>query len=137
MNIYNVNDKDFQESKLYQDFLKENPKEGYLKIRASTAFQAFPIPNLKIEVSITRDNNKIIFFEGYTNPSGIIERITLPAPITNPNDLVAPASTKYDILATYQAENFEKQYTVNIYENIYVLQTINVIPNISLGYGDL
>lgn len=137
MNTFNINDPDFFNSEIYQNFLRQNPSQGYLKIRAYAASQAIPITNLKIVVSKMIDNNKVIFFEGNTNESGIIEKIALPAPKLNPNNLDAPSSTTYDITATYEEQNLTNIYRVNIYDNIYVIQTINVVPTMNVMAGDI
>ena len=137
MNTYNYNDEKFQQSKIYEDFANANPSQGYLKIRAYAANQAIPISNVKIVVSKTINNDKIIFFEGTTNSSGIIERITLPAPKLDPNNLDVPTPTTYNIEATSKTENIDNKYIVSIYENIYVVQTINVIPTLNVMAGDM
>lgn len=136
MNTFNINDQEFANSAIYQNFLKQNPSQGYLKIRAYAASQAIPITNLKIVVSKIIDNNKVIFFEGNTNESGIIEKITLPAPRLNQNNLDTPSSTTYDITATYEEQNLTNIYRVNIYDNIYVVQTISVVPTMNVMAGD-
>ena len=133
MNTYNYNDEGFRKTALYQNFILANPKEGYLKIRAYTAREALPISNLKITVSKTIDNNLIIFYEGVTNSSGIIEKINLPAPPLTANNLDKPSSISYDIKAEYQAN--ENIYRINIYENIYVIQTINLVPTLNVNRG--
>lgn len=136
MNTYNFNDESFKNTTLYQNFISGNPSQGYLKVRAYAASQALPISNLKIEVSKIIDNNKIVFFEGNTNSSGVIEKIILPAPKLDPNNLDAPNSTMYDIKATYEKDNIDNVYRVNIYENIYVIQTISIVPSLSVIAGD-
>lgn len=127
MNTFNINDQNFLNSEVYKNFIKDNPSNGYLKIRAFAANQAIPISNLNIIVSKNIDNNNVIFFEGKTNSSGIIEKITLPTPKLDQNNLDKPSSTTYDIEATYQNET--KIYKVNMYENVYVLQEININPS--------
>jgi len=136
MNTYNYNDEEFKKSKIYQDFIKDNPSKGYLKIRAYAANQAIPINDLKIIVSKNVSSNRIIFFEGVTNSSGIIERITLPAPKLDPNNLDAPTSTTYDIEAISKNDNIINKYKVNMYEDIYVIQNINIIPTLNVMAGD-
>lgn len=133
MNTYNIKDEEFLNSSSYQDFIKENPTEGYLKIRAYAASQAIPISGLNIIISKIIDNNRIIFFEGATNESGIIERIVLPAPRLLESNLDAPNSTEYDISATYSVDNMETNYKVKIYENVYVIQNISVVPEMNQG----
>lgn len=129
MNIYNINDINFVNSDLYQTYINNNPKVGFLKIRAYTASEAVPITGLNVVVSKIVDNNRIIFYEGKTNESGIIEKIVLPAPTLSLDDLNTPNSVTYDISATY--DNMESTYLVNIYEGVYVVQTINVIPKMN------
>ena len=120
---------EFKNSENYQTFLKNNPSVGYLKIRAYAARGAVPISNMKIVVTKDIEEEKIIFFEGVTNESGIIERITLPAPKQVENDLLKPNNTVYDIKATY--DGIDTNYQVRIYENILVIQPISVIPDMS------
>ena len=49
MNTYNINDDSYANSQAYQEFLKDNPDEGYLKIRAFAASQAIPISGVNID----------------------------------------------------------------------------------------
>lgn len=135
MNTYNVNDENLISSSSYQQFLKDNPSRGYLNIRAYAANQAVPISGLKVVVSTNIGNDKVIFFEGSTNSSGIIGGIALPAPRLNPDDLEAPNKTEYEIEATYIPDNLNKLYKVNMYENVSVIQNISVVPDTNLGMG--
>ena len=135
MNTYNVNDNNFINSDLYKKFISENPSRGSLRIRAYTASGAIPVKGLKIIVSTEYDNNNIIFFEGTTNESGLIEKISLPAPKLIADNLDVPRKTTYNILATYEPEDLNKVYKVNMYEDICVVQNINVAPK-TLDVGD-
>ena len=118
-------------NEIYQKYLKDNPGRGNLRIRAYAANGAVPISNLKIVVTKNIDNNKITFYEGVTNESGIIERITLPAPIINSDNLIQPNSTTYDITATYN--NIDLLYKINMYDDVCVVQNISVVPDIGMG----
>ena len=86
--------------------------------------------------SKTIDNNTIIFYEGNTNESGIIDKISLPTPKLNQNDEVIPSYTTYDIKAIYNNTTLSNTYKVNMYENIYVVQTINIVPALNVMAGD-
>ena len=132
MNTYNFNDESFKNTDIYKRFIATNTGEGYLKIRAYAASQALPISNLNVVVSKTIGNNNIIFYEGKTNSSGVIEKIVLPSPERNTDDLIAPNSISYDIKATYEPDNTTNIYRINIYDNIYVVQTINIVPTMSV-----
>lgn len=127
---YNIDDKDFVNSELYKSFINANPGLGFLKIRAFAASQAVPISGMNVVVSKNIGGNKVIFFSGATNESGVIERIQLPVPRTLDN-MMAPIITTYDIETIYEQVN--RVYKVNVYDDIYVVQNINVTPNISYG----
>lgn len=127
---YNIDDKDFVNSELYKSFINANPGVGFLKIRAFAASQAVPISGMNVQVSKDIGGNKVIFFSGVTNESGVIERISLPVPRSSDN-MMAPLITTYDIETSY--EDVDRIYKVNVYDNIYVVQNINVTPNISYG----
>ena len=129
MNTYSINDKEFQQTDTYKQFIEENPTIGNLRIRAYAAGGAIPIEGLKITVRKIIDNTNIIFFEGTTNNSGIIDRIQLPAPKLANNNLDIPNKTTYDIIATYPKENLTYNYKINIYEDIYVVQNIGITPS--------
>lgn len=124
MNIYNVFDPEFKNSSIYQDFLKDNPTVGYLKIRAYAASEAIPISNMQVEISKTIGDNKIIFFSGITDNSGMIERVTLPTPRLEVSDLNVPNNIEYDIKTTYNG--VDTIYKVIMFEGVCVVQTINV-----------
>ena len=124
MNIYNVFDSEFKNSSIYQDFLKNNPTVGYLKIRAYAASEAIPISNMQVEISKTIGDNKIIFFSGITDNSGMIERVTLPTPRLDVSDLNVPNNIEYDIKTTYNG--VDTIYKVIMFEGVCVVQTINV-----------
>ena len=129
MNTYNINDENFKNSTIYQNFLKNNPSRGSLRVRAYAASQAIPIQGVKIVVSGIIDNNNVIFFEGETNESGVIEKILLPAPKLDLNNLDIPDKLTYEVLASY--ENIDLLYKVNMYEDICVIQNINIVPSLN------
>ena len=136
MNIVNFNDQEFITTNTYKDFMNQNKSYGYLNIRAYAASLAIPIKGLKVVVSKILSNNKVIFFNGITDESGIIEKISLPVPIVSTNDEMVPSSQDYDIEATY--DNQKLIYKVTMYSNISVNQNINVVPNMRLdgsSYG--
>ena len=136
MNTYNINDNDFINSDLYKSFIKENPSRGSLRIRAYTASGAIPVKGLKVIISTEYDNNNIIFYEGVTNESGLIEKVSLPTPKLITDNLDVPKKTTYNILAIYEPEGLNKDYKVNMYEDVCVVQNINVAPK-TLDVGDI
>lgn len=133
MNNYNVNDEEFKNSSLYKDFIKLNSGQGYINIRAFAASSAIPISNMNIVISTNINNNKVIFFEGKTNQSGVIENIKVPAPTIKENNLTAPPSTIYEINAIL--DDINKIYKVKIYDKLTVIQNISIVPDTILKAG--
>lgn len=128
MNIYNVNDENLNNLSEYQNFIKDNEGEGFLNIRAYGASEAVPIANMDIEVStMLGDNSKLIFFNGKTDSSGMIKKLSLPAPTYGSDNLIAPKKTVYDIRASYEGNILN--FKVNLYDGICVQQIINFVPN--------
>ena len=133
MNTYNINDVGFKNSEVYKSFINDYPVNGYLKIRAYSASGAIPVRGLKIVVSTNYQDNKIIFYDGITDTSGIIEKITLPAPKLDVGNENVPNKIVYDINATYPPNLLDLNYQVNIYEDVFVIQNINVVPTSESG----
>lgn len=127
MSTYNVNDANFRSSAIFKDFMSKYPKLGYLRVRAYSANEAIPIVGLNIIISVMYNNDRIIFYEGKTNESGITENIKLPAPAINPDNLDVPYYLTYDIDAIY-LNNSRNSYKVNIYAGIQSIQNINAKP---------
>ncbi|MBR1679316.1 MAG: hypothetical protein IJ704_01565 [Bacilli bacterium] len=128
MNTYSMFDKDFLASSLYQKFVSENPEKGGLRIRAYAASEAIPVAGLKVEVSTIFDDNKIIIFDGFTNESGVIDKIVLAAPRNDGDDLVIPSKRVYEIKATSSKDQVMQIYHVNVYPGICIVQTIHIVP---------
>lgn len=129
----NVNLNNFIGTESYKRFITLNPGEGYLRIRAYAASGAIPIKGLKIVVSKIIDDNNIIFFEGETDESGMIEKIALPAPLTDKNNLIIPEAATYDISSTYPPNNSTERFNVSMYDGICVMQNISIVPSVGMG----
>ena len=129
MNTVNINDDNFTITPEYRDFINNNKGYGFLKIGASAASQAVPISNLKIEVSTIIDGTKYIFYEGYTDESGVIEQITLPAPKKEADNMIVPKSTTYQVLAEYTPDNTTETFEVKLYDEVIVIQNISIVPS--------
>ena len=133
MNTYYFYDNNFINTDIYKSFIEENPGIGNLKIRAYAANSAIPIKGLKIVVSKIVDNNNIIFFEGYTDSSGIIEKISLPAPKQNLDNMIKPNNIIYTITATYIPDSTIENFQARIYDGVCVIQDINIVPKMIVG----
>ncbi len=130
---YTINDEIIKNSDEYKNFMRRNSGYGTLNVRAYAANQAIPISNMRIIVTTLIGDKNVIFFEGRTNSSGVIEGITLPAPRINDGNLDAPIGLEYKINAYYEPDNIGRVYSIKIYENISVIQNISIIPRMNLG----
>ena len=137
MNSVDFNDKSFQQSDMYKEFISVNSSSGKLTIRAYAANKALPIEGMKIIVYKIMNNTRVIFYEGNTDNSGLIENISLPTPSVSNDDLITPPSQDYSIEAIYDMQDL--LFNIKMYSNISVNQNINVVPNLrtdgnSYGY---
>ena len=126
MSVININDQNFINTDEYKNFMKENPSFGILKIRANAAREAMPVSGVKVVVTKKIGSDTVIFYEGVTDESGMINNIKLPTPEAISDDLVVPPSTTYEVDAIYTNE--EQIYPVNVFSGIYVVQTIKITP---------
>ncbi|MBR2828629.1 MAG: hypothetical protein IKE70_05310 [Bacilli bacterium] len=128
MKEYSIFDKEFLNSSLYQEFKKINAGYGNLKIRAYAAREALPLEGVHIIISTVYQNSKIVFFDGYTDASGMIEKLELPAPLVKNDNLVVPLSISYEIRAEDVNNSINQLLSVNLYDGVCVVQNIHFIP---------
>lgn len=57
-----VSFEEFKKTESYQEFIKENPSTGRLKVEVFTAYQAIPIPDTDIIITKDIDGKKVLFF---------------------------------------------------------------------------
>ena len=126
MDTINFNDTLFQQSEMYKKLMEENTTNGILTIRAYAANKALPVEGMEVIVYKIMDNKRVIFFDGKTDNSGLIENINLPTPEISTGDLVKPPSQDYNIEAIYDMQDLK--FKITMYSNISVNQNINVVP---------
>ena len=118
--MINVNDLN---KEVYKEFLRVNSGSGNLKIHAYAASEALPVSNLRVIVFTVIGSDKVIFFDGVTDSSGMIPTISLPAPIIDTDNLVIPKTTTYSILVSRD----NREFNVDMYDGICVVQNINFV----------
>lgn len=126
---------EFMQTEEYQQFIKENPVVGYLKIMVFTAYQAIPIPNTEILITKDIGKNKVIFFRGATDSSGIIDNIALPATPSgyDTSSHKTATYTPYHLTAIHTNYETIKQYEIDVFGDLKIIQYIKMIPNVDLG----
>lgn len=135
---YDFNNEEFRNSSIYKTFINNNSGKGVLKVEASTPSEAYPLKGVEIIISKTLGNNKIIFFKGVTNDSGIIDGIVLPAKAMSyeVNDTSDILYTTYDLDANLKEYNLNKDYNVTIFDNIKVIQPVTFSVTELIGGED-
>lgn len=130
MNYY-FDSEEFKSTSIYKNFININNGKGILKIEASTASEAYPLKGINITISKMLNGNKVVFYEGVTNDSGIIDGIILPTRSMpdDVNDVSDINFTTYDLEANYQEYNMNKLYDVSIFDNVKVIQPITFSIN--------
>lgn len=113
-------------SEKHADYLKNNPGSGLLRIQVYTANQAFPLEDVEVKVYKEIDGKRVVFFNGVTDSSGIIDNINLPTKevkkeVESASDIM---STDYIIEAKYPKTGVAQDYIVSIYDDLKVIQPI-------------
>ncbi len=127
MNTVYITNEEFMKTTTYQNFMRNNTGRGNLKIRAYAASEALPVGGLRVIVSSEVDGYKIVFFEGVTDASGVIQTLSLPTPPLEINNLEVPNTIAYHITAISNG-NLTQDFIVNMYDGICVVQNINFVP---------
>lgn len=126
---------EFQKTDAYLTFAKQNSDVGYLKVQAFMANQAIPISDVEILITKEFDGNVVLFYRGYTDSSGIIDNITLPAPADTYNASKETFSEfeVYDLTAVKESFQTLKKYTISMFGGLKVLQYIKMTPLLQGG----
>ena len=129
---------DFKKLDEYQKFNNENPDVGNLKVEAFTAYGAIPVPNTQIIITKDIGNYRVIFFQGYTDSSGMISNIELPAPVavlTSTTDAI-PEYTVYDLTAIHEGYESIKKYSIGMFGGVNIIQYVKMNPEVVLEGAD-
>ena len=126
---------EFTKSDDYKGFAVVNPEQGSLKIMAFTAYQAIPIENAEVIITKEIGGNNVLFFRGYTDSSGIIDNISLPAPTSgyDADSFQTSSTTSYQLTAINDKYETIKQYVINMIGDVKVLQYIKMTPIMQAG----
>ena len=127
-----INFDEFKRTPEYQDFSKDNPELGTLKVQAFTAYNALPVEGTEVMISQDIEEYRVVFFRGQTDSSGIIDDIQLPAPKSSFGSIEPPLYTVYDLTAIHTGYESIKQYSIGMFGGIKVIQYVKMIPEVIL-----
>lgn len=115
----------------YEEFIKEHPGRGSLKIQISAADSSFPVDNVTVEVALMLDGIRYVLYKAVTDSSGIVNQIVLPA---NPASDSQNPETAGDCEVTYLISAFRPgfeeitDFPVVIHDGIETILPIDFCP---------
>lgn len=112
--------------KIYEEYLKENPENGILKVQVFMAELAIPLANVNILIEKEVENETLNFYDGVTDESGIIENITLPAPKIDNTDI--PSYATYVLIVNHPNYQGPTTFNVPIYSGQKMIQYVSLTP---------
>ena len=121
---------EFQKLEEYQNFIRENPDVGVLKIQVFTAGGAIPLSNTNILVMKEVGDYNVLFFNGVTDALGVIDNIVLPTPERVVNNTDLPKYTFYEVSAIHTGYQDIRQYMISMFGGIKVIQYIRLAPEV-------
>ena len=125
-----MDDKTFSLSQL-QPFLQMHPGRGTLRVQVSVGDGAFPVVQAAVEVFVLLDGERIPLYRRYTDRSGIVEGLILPA---GPTAGTQQQSTAAESVTYYQVDVFHSGYLpyprqrVEIYDGIETILPVTLRP---------
>ncbi len=129
---------EFKNSSEYQQFMLENPRMGTLKVQVSMGSNAIPVEGAEILVTKDIGNNKVLFFKGVTDSSGMVDDIMLPSPSSNYDSkkFEIPRHTDYILSVIDKKNDTIKEFSIASLGDVKAIQNVNIIPNGGLNNGE-
>lgn len=115
----------------YDEFLRAHPGRGNLKVQVSTARGTFPVSGALVEVTRVFDGVNRVLYKNVTNPSGIVERMPLPAlPVgySRQESTAEGSGTEYQVSVYHPAFVPLRFSTVEIYDGIETILPVALEP---------
>ena len=125
-----MDDKTFSLSQL-QPFLQMHPGRGTLRVQVSVGDGAFPVAQAAVEVFALLDGERIPLYRRYTDRSGIVEGLILPA---SPTADTQQQPTAADSVTYYHVGVFHSGYLpypeqrVEVYNGIETILPVTLRP---------
>ena len=123
----------------YDEFLKNNPQSGTLKVQVYATDQSYPIDNARVSVFLDLKNGAREMFSGLTNTDGIIDSIVLPAPdkamSQSPSDTYFLPYAVYTTLIERPGYVNAKYTNVPVFSGIESIQGVEMVPLAANGNG--
>jgi hypothetical protein len=114
----------------YEQFRREHPGRGSLRVQVSAARGTFPVPGALVRVSRSFGGEPRLLHEAMTNESGIVDHIilpTLPASYSQQEATAADSGTRYQVLIRH-ASFTPVEDTVALYDQVETILPVPLLP---------
>lgn len=100
---------------------------GALKVQVFMAGRAYPVSSANV---IITGRDKKVYFDGFTDTNGAIERLLLPAPKKqfSQSPQVMPPYAQYDIFVSHPRFQSRKYLGVPVFAGVESIQNIQLLP---------
>lgn len=116
--------------KLFEEYVKEHPKEGKLRVQTLTARRTFPVANATVEISKRFNEEKYIIGTYKTDESGLTPIITVPTAqrlYSQEPGFKQPYST-FDAIITHPNFTEIRVRNIAVFEGVVSYQVVDMIP---------
>ncbi|HIZ83108.1 MAG TPA: carboxypeptidase-like regulatory domain-containing protein [Firmicutes bacterium] len=118
----------------YAAFQQRTPGRGSIKIQASMAEGAYPVPGVTIVISKDFTDGTHVFHTAVTDADGIVDDLMLPAPPSaesqQPDESSTPINpfSVYNITATKPGFRSEEYIQVPVFDGVKSIQPVRLMP---------
>lgn len=117
-----------------EEYLRQNPKIGFLKMQVFTARGAIPLQGAQVKISRRIGEQDHVFSSAITDRDGLIPPIPLPAPDRSlseePENQGEPVPfATYNIRTEYPGHVTVENFNVPIFDGIVSIQPVSMTPN--------
>ena len=118
----------------YAAFQQRTPGRGSIKIQASMADGAYPVPGMTVVISKDFTDGTHVFHTAVTDADGIIDDLMLPAPPSaesqQPDESSTPLNpfSVYHITASKPGFRTEEYIQVPVFDGVKSIQPVRLVP---------
>ncbi len=117
---------------LPEDYTDKYNETGYIRVKASSSFQALPIKNAAVVVSKTIDGQTYVLYRETTDLSGLTPNMPLPAPddksSTSPAGTGEPRFASYDMVITREGYVPVIYRSIPVFSGVVTVQPVQMVP---------
>lgn len=124
----------------YEQFLREHPGEGTLKVQITAARGTFPISGATVEVSLPLNGERFVLYRNATDQSGISDNMRLPAlpsDYSQSESTAAGSGTQYNVSIFHPAFAAKTDESVTIFDAIETILPVTLQPIVSAERSDI